>query len=346
MMADTPSLEQVELFLGGRDGYHTYRIPALVVTRRGTVLAFCEGRRNSGSDSGDIDLVLRRSTDGGRTWSDLEMIADDGDHTMGQPCPVIDAKSDVVWLPLCRDNKRVFLMKSTDDGRTWSKPAEITREAVDPNWPWIGTGPGHGIQLARGRLVVPCWAGRGAGFCGESQVSFILYSDDGGRTWQRSSLLDHDASDECEVVELADGALYLSMRSRQERRRRAYSFSRDGGQSWSAVSFDARLPEPSCQGSIVRFTGMPQYHRSRILLAGPANRDARDHLTVRVSYDECASWPVAKVLYSGPAGYSDLAVTNDGQVLCLFEADNCRRLVSARFSIEWLTDGRDSLTQE
>ena len=345
-MADIPSLEQMELFLGGKDGYHTYRIPALLVTKQGTVLAFCEGRKNSASDWGDIDLVLKRSTDGGQTWSDMQMIADDGDHTIGQPCPVLDERTGTIWLPLCCDNQRVFLMKSTDDGRTWSEPAEITNEVMDPTWPWIGTGPGHGIQLTKGRLVIPCWAGRGVGFGGQFQVSFILYSDDGGKTWQRSSALDHDASDECEVVELVDGSLYMNMRSRQEKKQRAYSFSRDGGQTWSTVKFDARLPEPSCQGSIIRFTRTPQFHRNRILLACPASLDARDHLTVRVTYDECGSWPVSKVLYSGPAGYSDLAVTNDGQVFCLFEADNCKRLVLARFNIEWLTDGKDSLAQK
>jgi sialidase-1 len=346
VVAATPSLEQIDVFLSGKDGYNTYRIPALAVTKKGTVLAFCEGRKNSGSDTGDIDLVLKRSTDGGRTWSDMQMIADDGDHTMGQPCPVVDQRNGTIWLPLCRDNKRVLLTNSTDDGKTWSEPAEITKEVVDPAWPWIGTGPGHGIQLTNGRLVIPCWAGKGAEFCGQVQVSFVFYSDDGGKTWQRASLLDDDASDECEVVELVDGSLYMNMRSRQEKRQRAYSFSKDGGQSWSAVKYDARVPEPSCQGGIIRFTREPQFDRNRILLACPANPAARDHFTVRVTYDECGSWPVSKVLYSGGAGYSDLAVTNEGQALCLFEADNCGRLVLARFNIEWLTNGRDSLARK
>ena len=346
VMADTPSLEQIELFLSGKDRYHTYRIPALLVTKKGTVLAFCEGRKNSASDRGDIDLVLKRSTDGGQTWSDMQIIADDGDHCMGNPCPVVDESNGIIWLPLCRDNKRVFLVKSTDDGRTWSKPAEITKQVMDPGWPRIGTGPGHGIQLRNGRLLIPCWAGRGVGFCGQFQVSFVIYSDDGGKTWNRASALDHDASDECEVVELVDGSLYMNMRSRQGKKQRAYSFSRDGGQTWSIVKFDARLPEPSCQGSIIRFTSTPQFHRNRILFCSPSAPAARTCLTVRVSYDECRSWPVSKVLYSGPSAYSDLAVTTDGRVLCLFEADNYKRLVLAKFKIEWLTDGKDSLTQK
>ena len=342
-MADTPAFEQTELFVSGRDDYHTYRIPALLVTRKGTVLAFCEARKNSPSDYGDIDLALKRSTDGARTWTDMQIIADDGERTMGNPCPVLDRSTDTVWLPLCRDNRRVLLMKSTDDGMRWSKPADITEEAIDPTWHWVGTGPGHGIQLRTGRLVIPCWADATERL-GEIQFSYVLYSDDHGATWERGSELDRNASDECEAVELADGSLYMNMRSRRARKQRAYSFSRDGGETWSPVKYDPHLPEPSCQGGIVRFTSTDQVSKNRILLAVPANPAARTCLTVRLSYDECRTWPVSKVLFPGSAAYSDLAVTADGQILCLFEAEDYEKIVLGRFNIEWLTDGADSLT--
>ena len=341
-MADTPCIEQTDLFVSGKDGYHTYRIPAVLVTKKGTVLAFCEGRKNSGSDHGDIDLVLKRSTDGGHTWADMEIIADDGIHTMGNPCPVVDKSNGAIWLPLCRDNKRILLMKSTDDGTTWSKPVDITGQAMNPAWHWVGTGPGHGVQLTSGRLVIPCWADATERL-GEIQFSFILYSDDRGTAWQRGSALDRNASDECEVVELVDGSLYMNMRSRQGKKLRAYSWSKDGGETWSSVKYDAGLPEPSCQGSIIRLTSMRQFRKNRILLACPADQATRTRLTVRVSYDECRSWTVSKVLFSGPAAYSDLAVTTDSQILCLYEADDYSRIAMARFNIEWLTDGQDSL---
>ena len=339
-MTGVAVFEEAEFLAGGEGGYHTHRIPALVVTRAGTVLAVCEGRKNDRRDVGDIDLVLRRSSDGGRSWSEMEVIADDGEHTMGNPCPVADRESDTIWLPLCRNNQRILLMKSTDDGRTWSEPADITEEAMDTGWFRVGTGPGHGIQMRGGRLVIPCWAD-GVERLGEVQFSFVFYSDDGGRTWARGGALDDNTSDECEAVELADGSLYMNMRSRRGQGQRAYSFSRDGGESWSEVAFDARLPEPSCQGSIVRLTSAAASGKNRVLLACPASPTAREELTVRVSYDECRSWPVSKVVCSGSAAYSDLAVARDGGILCLYEAEEYRKLVLARFNLEWLTDGED-----
>jgi sialidase-1 len=339
-------LEESDLFVSGTNGYHTYRIPALVVTTEGTVLAFCEARRNSRHDDGEIDLMLRRSTDGGRTWSDGQVIADDGDHTMGNPCPVVNQGDGTVWLPFCRDNRRVFVINSKDDGRTWSAPAEITNNVMAPGWPWIGTGPGHGIQLQNGRLVIPSWTGKGPHVSRQTiERSVVIYSDDDGLNWRQSAPFGEDESNECEAVELVDGSLYMNMRSLPERHQRSFSLSRDGGQSWSKVGYDAALPEPSCQASIVRFTATTYSDKNRVLVAGPANPDARACLTVRISYDECRTWPASKILYPGAAAYSDLTVADDGQLLCLYEADEYARLVLARFDIEWLTDGTDSLQQ-
>ncbi|MFN7805851.1 MAG: exo-alpha-sialidase [Planctomycetaceae bacterium] len=334
-------LERQTLFAARDLDYHTFRIPSLVVTPRGTVLALAEARKNDASDLGNVDLVLRRSLDGGRTWQEPKLIADDGDHTIGNPCPVVDRRTGTIWLPYCRDNRQVWLTKSTDDGQTWAAPVEITAQVVDPAWHWVGTGPGHGIQLSDGRLVIPCWADATPQL-GEAQLSFVFFSDDGGQTWQRGGALDRDASDECEVVERVDGVLYLNARSRRGKKQRAVATSHDRGQTWSPVTYDPRLPELSCQGSLARFSTARDQDRNRLLLATPASQTARAELTLRLSTNEGHDWPVSRVVEPGMAGYSDLAVTLDGSILLLYESHDYTRLTLARCNLEWLTEGRDS----
>ena len=340
--AAQPILHKQVLFKKGDGGYHTYRIPALVVSKKGTVLAFVEARKNSGSDHGDIDLMIRRSEDHGRTWSRPQIILDGGKKTIGNPCPVVDRKTGTIWLPLSRDNRQVLLMKSDDDGRTWSEPQDITADVLPKNWGWVGPGPGHGIQLKSGRLLIPCWAGveKNVPF-GKTQLSYVFFSDDGGKQWKLGGSLDKDLSDECEVVELANGTVYMNARSRQNKRRRAYSHSKDGGVSWSAVRFEPKLPEPSVQGSIIRFSYESATDKNRVVLATPAHPRARTMMTVRISYDECKTWPVSRVVHEGGAAYSDLAVTRDRQILLLYEADQYATITLARFNLEWISRGHD-----
>ena len=181
LAAEVAAPDEANVFLsgssgGGSEGYDTYRIPSVIETAKGTLLAFCEGRKKNRSDSGDIDLVLKRSGDGGKTWSDLQVVWGEGTDTWGNPCPVIDRASGNISLLLTwnrgdkkesaiepgfsEDSRRVFVMHSTDGGQTWSKPANITEQVKKPEWNWFATGPGAGIQLAHGtyagRLVIPC----------------------------------------------------------------------------------------------------------------------------------------------------------------------------------------------
>ena len=350
-----PFFEEIKLFEKGKHGYFCYRIPALVISTQGTILAFAEARRTNCRDDDDTDLVVKRSFDNGKTWSDLQVIADDATNTMGNPCAVVDRETDIIWLSFTWNNQKILLTKSTDDGMTWAEPVDITESAKDPNWSYVGTGPGHGIQLKNGRLLIPSWGDTSPGPVtwkpdqpnwGKVQFSYAFFSDDHGKTWTRGEILTKDASDECEVVETIEGSLYMNMRSRQTKHRRAFAWSQDGGETWSEVKYDETLPEPSCQGGLVRFTDQGQFEKNRVLLSHPSRTEERSHLTVRVSYDESRTWPVSKLIYAGSSAYSDLGVAPDMAILCLYEADKYSKIVFARFNIEWLTDGIDFLQKK
>lgn len=345
-----PFFEKLTVFSAGEAGYYCFRIPALVVTAEGTILAFSEARKVTCHDDAEIDLVMKRSFDRGKTWQDLQVIFDYGTDSVNQPAPVLDRETGEVVLVFCRNNQRVFVAKSGDDGVSWSEPVEITKDVVEPGWSYIGSGPGHGIQLSSGRLLIPSWGDVSPGpknwphpSWGDTQFSYVMYSDDHGTTWRRGESLDMDLSDEAMAVETADGSIYMNMRSREEKRMRAFAWSKDGGVSWSPVQFDQSLPEPSVQGSLVRFTDQEGFAENRVLLAHPSSQTDRKQLTVRTSYDECQTWPVSKVVHEGSAAYSDLAVADDMTVLLLYEADAYSRLALARFNLEWLTDGAESL---
>lgn len=346
-----------DVFIAGQDGYHTYRIPAIIETTNGTVLAFCEGRKNSRSDSGDIDLLLKRSTDGGKSWSAQQVIWSDTTNTCGNPAPVVDRVTGIVWLLMtwnlgvdkedgiiyrqARDTRRVFITSSSDDGRTWTSPAEITAFVKRSEWGWYATGPVNGIQLTRGphrgRLLIPA---NHSSLTTATQVvtrSHVFFSDDHGRTWQIGGVED-EMTNESTLVELSDGSLLHNMRSYHGKNRRAVARSQDGGLTWSAVKLDETLIEPVCQASILRGTWPSRAERNRILFSNPASA-RRENLTVRVSYDEGATWSAGKVLQPGPAAYSSLVLLSDKTVGCLFERGEkspYEKISLARFSLNWL----------
>jgi len=355
-----------DVYVSGKDGYHTYRIPAIVVTTNGTVLAFCEGRKNSRSDTGDIDLLVKRSTDGGQTWGAQQLIWSDGENTCGNPSPVVDQITGVVWLLMTwnrggdkedqinyqasRDTRRVFVTHSVNDGLTWAKPQEITASVKKPDWGWYATGPVNGIQLMRGahrdRLVIPANhsspIARAQAATSDTR-SHVIFSDDHGKTWQLGGI-EAEMTNESTIAELADGSLLHNMRSYHKKNRRAVATSKDGGLTWSPVKLDDALIEPVCQASLLRCTWPGDGGKSRILFSNPASLK-REQMTVRLSYDEGATWPVSKMIYGGPAAYSGLAILPDKSIACLFErgAKNAYETISlARFPLSWLEDGQDS----
>jgi sialidase-1 len=355
--AESPAtVSSTNVFVSGQGGYHTYRIPALAVTKSGMLLAFAEGRKRGTSDTGDIDLLLRRSRDGGRTWQPAQTVWDDGTNTCGNPCPVVDVGTGTIWLLLTWnrgedqesriiaqtsvDTRRVFVTRSADEGSSWSVPIEITAAVKRTNWTWYATGPGAGIQLTRGshvgRLVVPCdhiEAGTRLYF------SHVVYSDDQGRTWQLGGRTPRPSVNECEVVELANGRLLLSMRNYdRSQTSRQIAFSDDAGATWTDQRHESVLIEPICQASVRRHSWPAGDRPGLILFSNPASI-RRERLTVRASSDDGASWPVARLLDARPSAYSCLATLPDGQIALLYEAGDkspYETLVFARFGLDWL----------
>lgn len=327
-LAAPGATETFEVFRAGEAGFHTFRIPALLTTKRGTLLAFAEARRQSGADSGEIRVVLKRSLDQGKTWSAPQIAAQRGSDTIGNPCPVQDRSTGRIFLPLtCNPGnvteaqiirrqvearRTVFLTWSDDDGLTWAPLKEITNSVRKPDWTWYATGPGVGIQTRRGRLLIPCDHNAEGQ---EGSRSHVFYSDDHGTTWQLGGGTDTISTritNECQIAELRDASLLLNMRGGTGTgNRRCITRSTDSGLTWSQVEPDPALPEPVCQASLISQKGL-------LYFSNPASLK-RERMTVRVSKDNGRTWSAGKVLYEGPAAYSCLAVLRGGRFGCLYE---------------------------
>jgi sialidase-1 len=343
-----PRLTSVDVFKAGREGYHTYRIPAIAQTVKGTLLAFCEGRKEHGRDWGDIDLLVKRSADGGRTWSKAITVADFGPDTIGNPAPVVDRRTGNIWLLLTRNpgdvqekrimagisgpTRTVWVTHSKDDGLTWAKPVDITASVKLPDWSWYATGPVNGIQLRTGRLVIPCDHNRRDA---TRRYSHVIYSDDRGKTWKLGGSAGPGCN-ESTVVELRDGSLMLNMRSYAGKNRRAVSISHDGGLTWTQPVLDDTLIEPVCQASLIRFG---KGKSAVLLFSNPASTE-RVNMTVRLSRDEGKAWSVSKTIHAGPSAYSNLIELKGNTAGLLYErGDTSRyeRITFARLAVSWLT---------
>ncbi|GAB1452609.1 sialidase family protein [Draconibacterium sp.] len=331
--AEHQSAELKTIFKSGTEGYATFRIPAIVTTKSGKILAFAEGRVNGSSDTGDIDLVMRSSTDGGKNWSPLKIIWNDGYNVCGNPAPVVDFETGEVHLLTTwnlgsdhepdiidgksTDTRRVFVSSSIDEGETWTEPKEITPSVKKDNWTWYATGPCHGIQLKfgtnKGRLVVPCDHIEAVT---KKYFSHIIYSDNNGKTWQLGGTTPQDQVNECTVAELPDGKLLLNMRNYDRTQKsRKISFSEDGGKSWSDIKSDPALIEPICQASLL-FTE----ENKMLWFLNPASETNRVNITLKSSMDFGKSWQTARILHPGPSAYSDLTLLNKNTLGCIYEA--------------------------
>jgi len=319
------------IFEKGMEGYNCFRIPAIVKTKNGTLLAFAEARKKSCSDTGDIDVVLRRSSDGGKTWGKMQIIWDDGNNVCGNPAPVVEQESGTVFLLLTRnlgsdherdiiaqkseDTRRVYIAQSNDHGLSWDNPKEITTSTKQDNWTWYATGPVHGIQMHynekyQGRLIIPCDHIEAET---KHYYSHVIYSDDKGETWKLGGSTPQHQVNECAIAELPNGDLMLNMRNYdRSSKNRKISISKDGGISWSDLKSDAALIEPICQGSLI-------IDGNNLFCSNPASKKSRKKMTIKMSSDNGESWGEKIVVNKGPSAYSDLVIIEDGLIGILYE---------------------------
>lgn len=338
--------DEVVVFKEGTGGYEVYRIPAIVETKAGTLLAFAEARKKkSNGDSGDIDLVVKKSEDGGKTWGQATMIWDEGANTCGNPVPIVDQQTGKIhllmtwnhgddnWSELTSgtgaDTRRPYYTWSDDDGVSWNEPREITSEIKHATWDWYGTGPVHGVQLSvgenEGRLVAPCYFTTKEN--GQRKdYSHVIYSDDHGQSWTMGEPTQSDQVGECTVAELENGTLMLNMRTSAGSYRK-YCLSNDGGKTWGEMQTDYALLDPKCQGSLLNASVDGQH----LLFFSNAASAERTNMTVKVSFDDGTSWSRKIVIHEGPSAYSDLVFVGGQDVGVFYEGGEGRPYESLRF---------------
>ena len=353
------------VFTSKSEGYTQIRIPAVLVTKAGSVLAFAEGRQKP-SDQAENDIVMKHSSDGGRNWSALRVLHDDGANSLNNPTVVQERESGRIFLWYQRipahlkehsagtatgldgtNIYRNFILTSDDDGKTWAAPLDVTRTTKRAtNATTIASGPGIGIQLTRGvhkgRLIIPF---------NEGPYSFwnnyAVFSDDRGATWTfgdnvpgafvpDAELGRRSQINEVQVVELSDGSVGLNSRQFAAAKVRKTSTSKDGGATWSPVADVPALRDPSCNASVLRYSFDDGGSGSGVVLYSGPDATSRSNGTIHLSRDDGATWPVKRVLWPGGFAYSVLTRLPDGTIGCLFEADNYGRIVFARFTSDWL----------
>lgn len=381
-IAADPAISRQDLFEGGKNDYALYRIPGTVACGKNTVLAYCEARKTN-SDWADIAVLLRRSTDGGQTWDEPRKIAHLGDRvprstvpaantrslamnqTVNNPSAIATPGSDVVHFLYCVEYGRCFYQRSDDGGKTFAAPVDITsafdglRKVYDVKV--VATGPGHGVKLRTGRLVMSVWVSPGTGRNGHHpSVAATIYSDDDGKTWKSGDVAvpatdEMPDPNETTIAELSDGRVMLNVRTEAKAGRRVVVTSGDGATGWSKPRFDAALLEPICMGSLTALppskAGDPRllaFVNPHNIRRSPDGSEAggksgeRRNLSVKLSDDDGKTWSADRVLESGLSGYSDVVALPDGSIGCFYERavdggkNAAGRLTFAKFDAAWV----------
>lgn len=350
-------LERTPVFVNGSEGYACYRIPSIVCAANGDLLAFAEGRRDSCSDSTPvIHIVSKRSTDGGRSWEPLQVVAQHGEKALMNASPVVDAARGTgrvvllynlmtanEWALARGEGRNQTLCTTSDDhGRTWSAPRDISQQIGRPDWRIQRPTLGHAVQRPDGRIIHASTITIGAASVFESQ-NVLVWSDDLGESWRYGEPCPTIGLNEAAAVVLGDGCVLINSRAYiggQPTGCRAITracFIAGGGVQYRETTYHPTLIDPAVQASTLRVT---TERGPAILFANPAHPEARKRLTLRASFDGGATWPAAREIDGGPSSYSDLVLQADGRVGILYERGNQGGIALVSVTLDWLWSGQ------
>jgi hypothetical protein len=348
--ADEPFFQKQTVLKKQTEGYNTFRVPGLVATPQGSLLIFCDGRVNGGGDIGKMDLVVKRSPDGGKTWEKVRTLSTDKEEKtkIGNVSAVVDKQTGEVHAIFCKDLVQAYSITTTDDGKTFGEPVEITEtfKKLAAPWAFFATGHAHGIQLQSGRLVVPVFLSETPRSGGEKRVNFHLAtinSDDHGKTWQPGGIVPESGHlNENTIYETADGSIVTNARATSSSR--FVARSADGGATWSKPAADKNLWGARCQGSSL--VTKDSSGKRVTLFTNPAGPN-RTNLTVRLSYDDGKTWPYAKIIDSEATAYGDLTLGPDGRIHIAYESGKTSAYDSvalASFNVDWILSAPQAST--
>lgn len=346
--AEKPWVQTVDLFVQGEAGVHSYRIPALIQTNHGTLIAVADARRDSSRDlPGHITLVIRRSFDNGRTWTPSRTLVQPADGGVGDASLLLERGRHRVWCffaygppgvgfktsrPGTRTGSstlQVHAIHSDDDGQNWSKPQDLTPQIKDPVWQALFVTSGRHVQTSKGRFLLPLVVRDGAGVVAARNA----YSDDAGRTWHVGESLG-PGTDESKAVELQNGVILQNLRDGLTR---LVGHSRDGGVTLYDLRHDPVLIDPICNAGLALDT---HSGINVLIFTNPASH-IREKLTVRLSFDNGRTWPDSRILFAGPAAYSTVTSLRDGTIAVLYErgdVSSTEKITFARFNLAWVTE--------
>jgi len=357
------------VFENGKEGYACYRIPAIIKASNGDILAFAEARKKDCDDFGDIDIVMKRSKNKGKTWSAVEIVVDNGLFKSGDPAPVIDRfdpeyKKGRLFLLYnngtgsetnVRSGKNVresLYITSLDNGITWSEPVNITTQVHKPyapefnpeytfkeDWRTIANTPGHAMQFTKGankkRIYVAANHSVGPKTDKDdfnNYRSHGFYSDDHGKTWKLTPDIDIPGGNESIATELSDGSLLQNIRYQNKaEKHRIIARSTTGGNSWDTAYVSKDLPEPICQGSMISVEYKKKFY---VLFSNPKNQKTRTHMSISSSDDDADTWKYSMLVDEGNSAYSDLVQLKKNEIGIIYERGNKGGIVFKKFKMD------------